>query len=260
MSAAPDDWLSLRIAAENFYDMQLVRLGIESRIDRGGVDADFYAPTLAAAEAAEKEAGKFLHAVYRRVAPAGVREWQKGALGIGEHLLARLLGAIGHPVHTTVYAWESEGRDKRTLVVVGDMDRSVSQLWSYCGHGDAERKRRKGMTADDAAALGKPSAKMLVHLLAESCMKQTARADANGEVTRDASAYRDVYDAARERVADREGWSDDHRKNHALRLTGKAILRDLWLAGGGAESGDGSQPGHATPRLIAPVAAAQKGQ
>jgi hypothetical protein len=107
------------------------------------------------------------------------------------------------------------------LVEVGQMRRSVSQLWSYCGHGDAKRQRARGMSSEDAAAMGNPRAKMLVRLIAESCMKCRT------------SPYRHIYDEARMDYESRD-WTPLHRHNAALRKVGKAMLKDLWLAGGGS--------------------------
>jgi hypothetical protein len=57
---------------------------------------------------------------------------------------------------------------------------------------------------------------MRAFLIAESCIK---RMD---------SPYRPVYDAARASWADRDV-KDGHKHNHALRLTAKAILKDLFV-------------------------------
>lgn len=216
--AAPD-LLSLRIFAEVLEDLQKQRIATTNRAERGGVDPAFLQPTLSRLEDAEQEAAKVMKRCYRASVPTSIVAWQKDTIGIGEHLLARLLGVIGHPVHTTVYEWDGSGSD-RQLVEVGRMDRTVSQLWSYCGHGDPNRKRTKGMTAEDAAAMGNPRAKMLVHLLAECCMKQRR------------SPYRVVYEEARVDYESRD-WTDLHRHNAALRKVGKAILKDLWIASQG---------------------------
>jgi len=216
--AAPD-LLSLRIFAEVLEDLQKQRIATTNRAERGGVDPAFLQPTLSRLEDAEQEAAKVMKRCYRASVPTSIVAWQKDTIGIGEHLLARLLGVIGHPVHTTVYEWDGSGSD-RQLVEVGRMDRTVSQLWSYCGHGDPNRKRTKGMTAEDAAAMGNPRAKMLVHLLAECCMKQRR------------SPYRVVYEEARLDYESRD-WTDLHRHNAALRKVGKAILKDLWIASQG---------------------------
>lgn len=238
-SAAPD-LLNLRIFAEVFEDVQKQRIATTNRAERGGVDPIFFVGVLQLTHDAEKEAKRIMLACYRATVPPGIQQWQKDTPGIGDHLLARLLGVIGHPVHTTVYEWEGAGHD-RVLVEVGPMDRTVSQLWSYCGHGDAMRKRRAGMTAEDAAAMGNPRAKMLVRLLAEACLKQNGVSDKNGKA-RASSPYREVYDEARMDYESRD-WTDLHRHNAALRKVGKAILKDLWIeAGGGQSKRDAHEP------------------
>lgn len=215
-------WKMLRVHAEMFEDIVKTRIACANRVERGGVDAHLYKDQLDALEWAEKTMRKGLVKWYLQIVPPEIRDWQKNAIGIGDHLTARLLGVIGHPIHATPYHWEGVG-ENRVLVADEPYDRTVAQLWSYCGHGDPERKRRKGQSPEEAAASGNPRAKMLVHLMAECAMKQRR------------SPYRPVYDEARERYASREGWSDLRRHNAALRAVGKAILRDLWRAAAGHE-------------------------
>lgn len=212
-----DGWAELRIVAAQFHDAQQHRIALTHRIERAPVDGEAYAPAMAAVATAENEWRLMMVRCYRRVVPARIREWQQETLGIGEHQLARLLGAIGHPIHTVPHRWEGDGED-RVLLAGEPFDRRVSDLWSYCGHGDPIRRRRKGMTADDAAAMGNPDAKMLVHLMAEACMKQRQ------------SPYRKVYDERRAYTSEHRDWTDGHCHNDALRIMGKQILKDLWLA------------------------------
>lgn len=113
--------------------------------------------------------------------------WVKRTVGIGEKQGARLIAAIGDPAARSM----------------------PSQLWQYCGHG-APSKRKRG-----EKTFWNPTAKMRLHLIAESCMKQRT------------SPYRAVYDEARMDWATRDT-SDGHKHNHALRMVGKAILLDLW--------------------------------
>jgi hypothetical protein len=73
------------------------------------------------------------------------------------------------------------------------------------------------MTAAEAAGLGNPRAKMIVHLLAESVIKQS-----NVD-------YRLVYDTRRGLTeASHPDWTKGHSHNDALHIVGKEILRDLW--------------------------------
>lgn len=145
--------------------------------------------------------------------------WMKAQKGIGEKQGARLLAVIGDP-----YLNAQTGQP-----------RTVSQLWAYCGHGDPTRRRRKGMTQADLFTLGNPVAKSRLWLISCACIK------AQGP-------YADVYYARKVATVDRthtgecvrcgpsghpaqpgSAWSDAHRHADALRVTGKTILRDLWL-------------------------------
>lgn len=237
-NGASTGWLELRIWAEMFNDAQLQRIAATNRAERGGVDPGLYLPYLEMQERAEHVAKLGMVRCYRRVVPAPIRAWQKTQPGIGDHTLARLLGHLGHPVYATPHHWEGTG-SKRTLIADEPYDRTIGQLWQYCGHGDPARRVRKGITADELAGLGKPDLKMIVHLIAEACMKQKDREGAD---------YRDVYDARRLATLERlhaapcircgpsgkpaaEGspWSKAHQHADALRIVGKELLRDLWL-------------------------------
>ena len=242
-----DGWLELRIWAEMFNDAQQQRIASRNRAERGGVDPIVYEAYTAALEQAEKVCGKHMRACYKRTVPAHIVEWQKNTHGLGDHLMARILGQLGHPRHATPHHWEGTG-SKRTLVADEPFERSISQLWQYCGHGRAERKR-KGMTADELAAMGSPDLKMLIHLAAECCMKQKA------------SPYRVVYEQTREAAADKlhsvecvrcgpsgkpaqpgTPWSAGHQHAHALRIVGKEILRDLWIIAGNPNNQTTKEP------------------
>lgn len=76
--------------------------------------------------------------------------WGKGYIGVGEKSIARLVAIIGDPAERP----------------------NVAKLWAYCGHGDAARKRAKGMSQDELFRLGNPRAKKQVHLIAEALMNR----------------------------------------------------------------------------------------
>lgn len=159
----------LRVLAECFEDAQQVRIGMENRLRSGSVPADLATRIVTGARDTEHELAKGMRRAFKRAAPE-IHEWTKNTVGLGEHLMARLLGAIGHPVHAYPHHWEGEG-SARVLVADPPFERNVAKLWAYCGHGDPSRRRAKGMTQNDALALGSPRAKLIVHLLAESAMK-----------------------------------------------------------------------------------------
>ena len=258
----------LSVYAEMFYDIQKTRVAMANRlgVDKKGkrtkavrdIEPDAYLPFLEALTVVEENLSRTLVLCYRRVVDPSIIAWQEETIGIGDHLLARLLGAVGHPVHTTRHHWEGEGK-KRVLVDDGPYERRLSDLWSYCGHGDATRKRKKGMDKDEAAALGSDDAKMIVRLMAEACIKFNGKPDKYGR-PRPLSPYRQVFDNARVAYAARtagdgpawakhesHGWkvgvppkdqpenACEHCKNAALRIVGKEILRDLWIVAGGGQ-------------------------
>src|SRR3972149_2323308 len=222
---------ALRLMAETFADLQRARVSVGNRLGSSQVDQEITGAIFRHAQVAEDVASLAMRRAFRTAAPT-VAAWVKQTHGLGEHLMVRLLGAIGDPAVANPYHWEIGkkpkghtcnghcGKTKKGEVkhLVADLPyrRSVSQLWSFCGHGDPTRRYRDGMNQDEAFACGNPHAKMLVHLMAECCMK------AGG-------LYRDVYDVARINYQSREGWTLGHQHNAALRKVGKEILRDLWI-------------------------------
>ena len=145
--------------------------------------------------------------------------WVKAQKGIGDKQAARLLAVIGDP-----YINEQTNEP-----------RTVSQLWAYCGHGDPQRRKFKGMTQADLFTLGNPTAKSRTWLIACAVLKS------QGQLS---TVYYDRKAATEGRLHARtcvrcgpsgkpapEGspWSDAHRHADALRVTGKEILKGLWL-------------------------------
>lgn len=167
------------------------------------------------AEAERKATNELKKAV--KTHPLG--EWIGGQLGVGEKQAGRLLGVLGDP------SWRVDPETGEAT------ERTVSQLWSYCGYGDAKLQvRRRGEKGNWNATL-----KMRAFLIAESCMKTPT------------SPYRVVYDDARAKYATAvhaeeckrcgpsgkpaqpgSDLSDGHKHARALRLVAKTFLRDLW--------------------------------
>lgn len=217
-----DDAESTRIANENRL-RQLTRLEADSDGELRGFGLDESHPDVARLAAlvhtlaqVEHQATLNLNRLVRRH-PLG--PWAKAQRGVGDKQFARLLAVVGdpywHPVH--------------------DRPRTVSELWSYCGHGDASRRRARGMSQADLFALGDPVAKSRTYLIAVSCLKKPG-------------PLADAYYARRAVTADRvhavdcrrcgpsgspalpgSPWSAGHQHGDALRVLGKTFLRELWL-------------------------------
>lgn len=235
-------WDDLRIAADTLDDMMHNRIQLDNRVrSQSLTDRDPRIATLIEGVGNnEKLAERGLILIFRE---SGFRDFAKRNKGLGEKILARILGHLGDPLVASPKHWVETpgGKEKRVLVDDEPYLRSVSQLWQYCGHG-APGKRAKGMTQEEALRLGNPMIKKLVFMAAECCMKQKPK---EGE---EAPRFRAVYE---ERKAETEGklhttvcvrcgpsgkpaqidspWSDGHRHADALRIVGKEILRGLWL-------------------------------
>lgn len=239
----------LRLYAEMFSDVQEFRKAAANKIRSATVDATFIGQALEQYDATEHVLSLAMRKCMRTTVAPGILAWQKSQPGIGEHLLARLLGITGDARWAEPKHWEGSG-ESRTLIDDEPRPRTVSQLWSYCGHGDPARKRFRGMTAEDGAALGNPDAKSLVWNLACACLKAGVRTLDDGS-KKSISDYGEVYLARRSITAERvhsgecvrcgpsgkpaqvgSPWSNAHQHADALRILGKEILRDLWVAAG----------------------------
>lgn len=207
-----DDLERSRIATENRIRSLCQIKGLAGSPEE--VRLDSIAMGLAQAERqAENELRKAV-----KLHPLG--EWVGRTIGVGEKQAGRLLGVLGDP---------SLRVDPETGEAI---ERTVGQLWSLAGYGDATKQvRKRGEKAN-----WNPQIKMRAYLIAESCIKQSE------------SPYRAVYDAGREKYAEakHEGeckrcgpsgkpaqpgsdLSDGHKHARAMRLVSKAILKDMWI-------------------------------
>jgi hypothetical protein len=233
----------IRAWAELLDDLEQVRIANGNRIaairdTRGGVAPDMDVVE-ASVQTVEHEVELALCRAWRRhpLAP-----WAKAIPGCGEKLIGRLIAIIGDPSLRAIGHMEELPSGRRMFVVDGYEERAVSQLWAYCGHGDALRGRKvKGATQAELFRAGNPDAKKATWKLAYQFMRTVG----NDRAPR--SPYRDAYE---DRKAETEGrkheracprcgpagrpapagspWSDAHRHADALRIVGKTFLRDLW--------------------------------
>ena len=190
----------LLFLAETLSDVEGVRIGMQNRLRQFVADDVASEHEVALLSSLVEQQAKLEHEIVlelRRVMrrhPLG--PWVARSKGVGEKQAARMLAAIGNPY------WNDAHRRPR---------RGPAELWAYTGYhvlGDgAAARRRKGQRANWNA-----TAKMRTFLVAESCMKS------KGD-------YRQVYEAGRAKYADLPA---GHAHNRALRLVGKAILKDVW--------------------------------
>lgn len=216
-----DDAERTRIANENRL-RQLTRSEADSDGEHRGFGLDESHPDVARLAALVDALKKIEHQAALNLArllrqhPLG--DWVKAQKGVGEKQAARLLAVVGDP-----YVNESTGEL-----------RTVSQLWAYCGHGDPSRRRFKGMSQADLFTLGSPVAKSRLWLISTAVLK------AQGPLSQH---YYDRKTKTEGRLhaapcvrcgpsgkpaPEGSPWSDAHRHADALRVLGKAILRDLW--------------------------------
>jgi hypothetical protein len=237
-------WAQLTIAADQLDDLEAVRKATQNRlrslvqpveiqgvvIDKGGPDTKHAMAVevqLGAIQEAETAAVKELK---RAMRDHPLSEFVCSIKGIGDKTVARLLGVIGDPAVRL---------DPETGEIT---QRTVSQLRSYCGYGDAEKqRRRKGEQANWNAR-----ARTALHVIADAAIKTRcdncrsveqpedeegwAPPPASCSCAEDGRKYRAVYDEARAKDDLLGlGESDGHRHMRALRKVKKAFLKDLWI-------------------------------
>lgn len=220
----------LALAADVLDDLERVRIANENRLrqltrsteDKDGEERGFGLtldhPDVARLAALVKALADAEHQaelnLKRQLRKHPLGPWVKQAHGVGEKQAARLLASISDPYWNDLH----------------NRPRLVSELWSYCGYGDAVvQVRRRGEKSNWST-----NAKMRAHLVAVSIVK------AGGP-------YREVYDAGRVKYTDavhvtecrRCGPSGKpaqpgspvslgHQHARALRAVCKEVLRDLW--------------------------------
>ncbi len=230
--------LTIKTLGNLLDDLERVRIMNDNRI--GALEREFGSslPELDVIaeqlQAVEHAAELNLKRAWRRhpLAP-----WAKAYPGIGEKLIARLIAEIGDPSRKPLDSGGQVSIENHSPNASTDVERTVSQLRAYCGVGDPARKRKSGMTQEEAFKLGNPKAKKLCWLISESFVK----------VNR--GPGREAYDAAREKYAERvhatacvrcgpsgkpaapgSPWSLKHQHEAAKRFAVKQFLKELWIA------------------------------
>lgn len=236
LTASLSDVERTRISARNrLFQMTSARVDTDG-VDRGlGLPDDHPAVMIQRQLADELTQAEHMltMAVKRAIRKHPIGPWAKTQIGIGEKQVARLLGVIGDPYWNTLHnrprtvseLWAYSGLHVIPGHVLADTQHDTageqSTLGGDPGHSRLDTqtrpagvapKRRKGQRANWSTEAG-----IRAHLIAESCVKQVR------------SPYRTTYDARRAHTATTHPeWAAGHSHNDALRITAKAVLRDLW--------------------------------
>jgi hypothetical protein len=258
----PHPWGDLtrfRVYAECLTDAKQSRVATENRIERGGTWEESMAEEIIAIDRGREQAyGKMLLSAYQVLVPEHVQDWARGVPGLASgELFARILGGIGHPRVAIPLRWE--GSD---LIPAGPpFERTLRQLWSYCGIGDPRRNPRKDIlghspTREDVLAGGK---RTTVRPLLHTFTSYVVRSHTRSETVRN-SAFWMLYEKTKEEsqgkthqwqcqnkaippmrsngcgtVAHPEWgapgsvWRPGHIDMHAQRLMAKELLRQIWV-------------------------------
>lgn len=233
-----NEFWQLRTAARNYYDAHRFTTRLSNRIKAlARQDPPKAHPLLEAqlksAQDARTMLGRDLKKIYKQLmsekCPA-LLKYQQETVGIGDTYMAQLVGVVGDFKMYTEAWWEEDptGDEKRVLVMGDEKSVGVREIWAYCGHGDATRKRKRGESQETQFKAGSPYAKTIVHMMAEFALRQNGGEDKNGN-PRPCTPYYNTYLDARCNAEDRHPeWTKAHQYNHAVRLVGKAILKDIW--------------------------------
>ena len=189
---AASGFLHLRVLSDTLDDIMRTRIAVTNRLERAAIEPFAITGHLDGLIDTEAKLRLAMRRQFRLAAPH-IRAWTIDTVGLGEPLMARLIGATGDPFIAHPYRWDTEPPDghecgpecseARHLIALPSFQRTPRQFLSYCGWGDPTRRRRVGMTAEDAAALGSARIKPLAFVMAEGCVKQTGGATANRATT-----------------------------------------------------------------------------
>lgn len=262
---------TIRILGRTLDDIERVRIMLGNRIgalerEQGG-SLPHLQEILRAGEQWEHISELELVRAFRKdpLAP-----WGKSVRGLGEPSFARLIAELGDPSIASRGHWETQqtngsgaivatesiSRAPRSRVWIVDdyFDRTVSQLWQYCGVGDPKRSKiPKGAVQADLLGRGKPRLKTQLYLIATSMLKAGIR---HGEgcgcapnaraylcptarsISESGARYLDARAHYAERVHDEpcpqchakagDPWKPGHQHAAALRKVEKEFLKALW--------------------------------
>jgi hypothetical protein len=153
----------LRAAGEDLADLIKNRAAAENRARTlGHLDTEQVCPPWL--REAEKGARQALQDAYQRAVPDQVREWAASVPGLGSgELFPRIIAIIGDPRTATPLlpiAKGDTGRGARSQPDGDPYDRTLRQLWQWCGIGDPDRLPREDIlgrkpTQADMLAAGK---------------------------------------------------------------------------------------------------------
>lgn len=230
---------TLRDLGGTLADLEQVRVRIENRCraarDRGSLPASHEEMMLAGIRDAEHAAELDLRRITRRH-PLWA-SFARDIPGVGENLFGRLLAEIGDPLTGSRGHWRkdtlrrTDGSEvaRRVWVIDETYERTVSQLWAYCGFDPNRRRIPKSASQAEMMACGNPQARVAAIKIAMQ-LKRTVGGNTlpHGAVS-PRSPYRDIFDVYKETQLAR-GLTKGHADNRARRYVAKRFLRDLWIA------------------------------
>ena len=253
-----NEFWQLRAASRNYLDAHRTVTRLSNRIKalaRDGHTEPLLNNQLAIAQESRKKIGADLTRLYEQLAPIAIIDFQKATPGLGELYMAQLIGVVGDFKTYTEAWWEENTQptgdspmtsepgdedgslspgdsptrtDKRVLVTGATLTCGVRDVWSYCGHGDARRRRRKGQTQEESFSAGSPLAKTIIHMMADFALRLNGNPDKNGKARAMCPYYPKYVEWKEASKAAHPDWNPGHCHNHAIRKVAKAILKDIW--------------------------------
>lgn len=247
------EYWQLKAAAANYTDSTRQTTRITNRLkalQREGLFDPSLQAQLDRASSGRDESARILKKLYQQCAPPAIVKFQQETQGLGDLLMAQLIGICGDLKVYTEAWWEKNDEmfgqsgadneelaadglpprkpEKRVLVTGAVMQLGVRELWQYCGHGDATARRRRGASQDEQFAAGHPVAKTVAHEMAVRALYKTGKPDKNGRVSAATPYYPWYLEWKEKATVSHPDWKPLRCHNHAIRRVAKAILKDLW--------------------------------
>lgn len=216
---------AIRFLARTLDDLERLRVATSNRVRAAQEEGDLPPALPALAEVLEQQEHQIRLALQKTWKKHYLYPWSSTLNGVkGGTLLPRLIAEMGDPYIATPMAGFRAPDGSWKVVADGEpFERTLRQLWRYCGLGDPADKQRRGASEQEARRGGNPIIRKRVWLIVDQFIRHRTE------------PYRGIYDLQKAAKVE-AGWKLGHAENHARRIVMKEFLRDMWRTARAAQA------------------------